>query len=85
VFGAGPFTRGTIRQRPELAGEPLPNIPNPVELIGGHKPPKEQVGGPVVREQFYPGNEVPAPPLPVPIAAAGLTGGAIMADRSLLR
>jgi hypothetical protein len=30
VFGAGPFSRGSIRQAPELAGEPLPKIPLPV-------------------------------------------------------
>ena len=28
VFGAGPFSRGTIRKRTELAGEPLADHPN---------------------------------------------------------
>ena len=41
VFGAGPFTRGTIRQRTEIAGEPLPNLANPAELFS-HKGDKEQ-------------------------------------------
>jgi hypothetical protein len=29
VFGAGPFSRGTIRRRTELAGEELPRLPLP--------------------------------------------------------
>src|SRR5262249_17023561 len=33
VFGAGPFTRGTIRDRPELAGEPLPDLTRPGDLL----------------------------------------------------
>src|SRR5205085_4567491 len=34
VFGAGPFTRGTIRKGTEIAGEPLPDLANPAELFG---------------------------------------------------
>ena len=32
VFGAGPFSRGSIRRRTELAGEPLPRTPDDVDL-----------------------------------------------------
>jgi hypothetical protein len=83
VFGTGPFTRGTIRDRPELAGEPLPDLTHPSTLLP-HKGGKEQAGN-TGKEQYFPGNDVPAPGLPVPAAAVGVTGGAIFADRPLLR
>lgn len=35
VFGAGPFSRGTIRRRTELAGEELPGLPMPFAPKGG--------------------------------------------------
>jgi len=43
VMGAGPFSRGTIRKRTELAGQPLPQLPfitTPAEPVdaGGSKP-----------------------------------------------
>src|SRR5262245_16148950 len=41
VFGAGPFSRGTIRQAPELAGEPLPRIP--LTLLNGAPPTEAPV------------------------------------------
>ncbi len=86
VLGAGPFTRGTIRQRTELAGEPLPNLAtlaNPAELFA----PRDEKSstGPPAKEQFFPGNDLPAPGMPIPAAAVGVTGGAIFADRPLLR
>lgn len=34
VFGAGPFSRGTIRRRTELAGEELPRLPTPFSGAG---------------------------------------------------
>jgi hypothetical protein len=86
VFGAGPFTRGTIRKGTEIAGEPIPDlVVNPAELFT-HKPAKDltQTGG-TSREQYFPGNEVPAPPLPIPAALQGVTGGAILADKPLVR
>jgi hypothetical protein len=84
VFGAGPFTRGTIRQRAELAGEPLPDLANPTELFGqkAKEPPPSGTTG---KEQYFPGNEVPAPSLPIPAALMGLTGGPILATHPLLR
>jgi hypothetical protein len=84
VFGAGPFTRGTIRKRPELAGEPLPNLAHPTELFG-HKSEKDTPSQSTVKEQFFPNNVLPAPPQPVPAALVGLAGGAIVADKTLLR
>ncbi|MBP3960090.1 hypothetical protein J8F10_33105 [Gemmata sp. G18] len=83
-FGAGPFTRGTIRQRTELAGEPLPTFPT--ELFGGKSekdaPP---ASGGTAKEQFFPNNAVPAPQLPAPAALMGVTGGAILTNTPLLR
>ncbi len=85
VLGAGPFTRGTIRQGTEIAGEPIPNLANPAELFT-HKPAKELVpAGGTGKEQYFPGNDVPAPPLPIPAALQGVTGGAILADKPLMR
>ena len=89
VFGAGPYTRGTIRQHTELAGEPIPTIPLTNELFG-HKGEKAEktpapTAGTIGKEQFFPGNTVPAPPLPVPAALMGVTGGAILAETPLLR
>lgn len=84
VFGAGPFTRGTIRQKAEIAGEPIPDLANPAELFGkGEKqpPPVE----PAAKEQFFPNSEAPPPGLPVPAAAVGVTGGAVFANHQLVR
>jgi hypothetical protein len=39
VFGAGPFSRGSIRQETELAGEPLPKLPT--SIFTGTPPPPE--------------------------------------------
>jgi hypothetical protein len=89
VFGAGPFTRGTIRQRTELAGEPLPSIPLPTELLGhkGEKPEREHAPttGTTGKEQFFPADTSPAPSMPVPAALMGVTGGPILAETPLLR
>ncbi|MBN9120779.1 MAG: hypothetical protein J0I06_16790 [Planctomycetes bacterium] len=85
VFGTGPYTRGTIRERAELAGEPLPNLANPAELFG-HKGEKGvPAPGATTKEQYFPNSDTPPPGLPIPAAAAGVTGGAIFADRQLLR
>ena len=90
VFGAGPFTRGTIRQGAELAGEPIPTIPTPVELFtnSGEKDVKDIApvsGTTTVKERFFPYDGAPAPPQPLPGALLGVTGGAIIADRPVLR
>ena len=68
VFGAGPFTRGTIRQRTELAGEPLPNLANPAELFGK----KEPSAGPSAKEQYFPNNDLPAPGMPMMLLGSPL-------------
>jgi hypothetical protein len=83
VFGAGPFTRGTIRQRTEIAGEPLPDLTNPAELFG-HKGERASTGS-ASKEQVFTGSEVPAPQVPLPAGLMAITGAPILADRPILR
>jgi hypothetical protein len=83
VFGAGPFRRGSIRKRAELAGEPLPDLTHPAELFGRKEGPDPAFTP--TSEQFFPNNAVPPPPLPLPAAAAGVGGGPIFAERTLVR
>ncbi|MBY0460616.1 MAG: hypothetical protein K2V38_25140 [Gemmataceae bacterium] len=95
VFGAGPFSRGTIRSRTELAGEPLPELSSLPAELWGHKSAKgdgdrndresPSAAIPVGRERYFPNNAAPAPPMPVPAAAAGVAGGPILANTPLLR
>lgn len=82
VFGAGPFTRGTIRKRPELAGEPLPDITDPAELFGHKDKPMTHLP---TAEQSFPNHDLPPPPKPLPNSIQALGGTAIVIDRVLLR
>ncbi|MDY3560437.1 hypothetical protein R5W23_001671 [Gemmata sp. JC673] len=84
VFGTGPFSRGTIRNRTELAGEP---IPTPSDLLGTHGDKDKSVtpAAGTAREQFFPNSTLSAPPLPVPASAGAVTGGAILANTPLVR
>jgi hypothetical protein len=79
VFGTGPFSRGTIRKRTELAGEPLPTIPSPF-----HASEKAAPKGPTA-EQFYPNYLAPVPPPVIPAGILGVTGAAALADRPVVR
>jgi hypothetical protein len=83
VFGAGPFRRGTIRKRTEIAGEPIPDLAHPAELFGQKADP--DAARSTATEQFFPNDAQPAPSLPVPAAAVGLTGAPILVDRPTLR
>jgi hypothetical protein len=85
VLGAGPFTRGTIRQRAELAGEPLPSIPTPGELLGHKSDKGRNPAGPASKEQVFSGSEEPAPTVPIPAVLQAVTGTPIFADRPVLR
>ena len=86
VFGAGPYTRGTIVEGSELAGEPLPDIAHPAELFGLKS---DKSASPVVpasaEEQYYPGRGEPPPQMAIPASLMGVTGGAILANKPLLR
>lgn len=78
LFGAGPFSRGSIRKQTELAGEPLPTIPIPFQ--SGQKPATP--AGPS-SEQFYPNHRDPVPPPVVPASLLGVTGAAALGDRPI--
>jgi hypothetical protein len=82
LLGAGPFTRGSIRRRTELAGEPLPTIPT---IFGGpQQQPVQPAGGPL-GEQYFPNSDAPAPPPPVPGGLLGLTGASAVGERPVAR
>jgi hypothetical protein len=69
LFGAGPFSRGSIRKHAELAGQPLPTIPTTIFGGEGADPrPRGTLG-----EQYFP---PPDPPPPPEIATAKGTGPA---------
>ncbi len=75
VFGAGPFSRGSIRKRTELAGEPLPTFP----LTLFEQPVEPTPAGPS-RERYFPTVSEALPP-PIPAAILGITGSAALAGR----
>jgi len=80
VLGAGPFSRGSIRKRTELAGEPLPTIPNPFQAARTTPPPT----GPTA-EQFFPNYQAPVPQPVIPAGLLGVTGAAALGERPLVR
>jgi hypothetical protein len=77
-MGAGPFSHGTIRQQVELAGEPLPNLP---DLVKGGRPPQPVLPG----EQLFLNSQVPAPPPPIPASVISVTGAAVISDKPVVR
>lgn len=78
VLGTGPFSAGTIRDQVELAGHPIPNLP---DVMKGGKPQLPQLPG----EQVFT-NYQAAPPQPViPAGALGVTGAAVLADKPIIR
>ena len=81
VFGAGPFSRGTIRRHTELAGEPLPTFPLRLFTQPDTDP---QVAG-ASREQFFPTSATAPLPPPIPAAILGITGNAALTDRPIVR
>lgn len=81
IFGAGPFSRGTIRKRLELAGEPLPPIP--VALFDDDS--ESPRGTNPLGEQYFPNHADPAPPPSIPAALLGVTGAPAVATRPVVR
>jgi hypothetical protein len=76
-LGAGPFSRGSIRNRTELGGEPLPSV----QTIFGNRP--QEHPGPL-SEQYFPHSQT-STPLPIPGALMSLTGAAALGDRQVVR
>lgn len=80
VFGAGPFSRGSIRRRTELAGEPLPQIST---IFGSETdpPPPNPLG-----EQYFPYYvNTPVPPPTIPGGLLGVTGAAAIGSKPVAR
>ena len=86
IFGAGPFSRGSIKPQTELAGEPLPNISVP--LVGSkddHTPALNSHQTATATKPFLFTNSNQPPPLqPVPFALLGVTGPAGVIDHPLI-
>ena len=87
VFGAGPFSYGSIKNGTELAGEPLPKIALPNPFGTPEKTDDEIFASPVSPSQAHAwvNSELPAPPQPLPAAISGLTGMAPIVGRPLIR
>lgn len=86
VFGAGPFSRGTIRKETELAGEPLPKVPLP--FIDTKSEEKDQATSGVTptgasHPKAFPNSDVPPPVQPAPFALIGVIGPAAVGERPL--
>lgn len=89
VFGAGPYTTGSIRPKPQFAGEDIPSIPLPfggqqsdpslADRANRYEPP-----GPSEQRVWTNADTTPKPQ-PVPFALLGLTGPAAAADRRIIR
>jgi len=77
-MGAGPFSHGTIRQQVELAGEPLPALP---DIIKSGRPSQPTLPG----EQIYLNSRIPSPAPAVPAGVLGITGAAVISDRPVVR
>jgi hypothetical protein len=82
VFGAGPYSRGSIRKKPELVGQPLPTFP----LTLFRQPADADHNGLTgpTEEHFFPaGAAMPSPP-PVPFGLLGVAGAAAVGDRPVV-
>ncbi len=90
IFGAGPFSRGTIRKETELAGEPLPKVPLPFPFIepkkeDAEKDTEEEVSPATAqRPRSFPNSDTLPPMQPAPFAVIGVTGPAAASGRPLI-
>jgi hypothetical protein len=77
VFGAGPYSSGSIRRRDEFAGEPLPRLPLPFAKVDKDDDHPVAQAGAVDPEKpkVWHTSDVPAPKLPMPMSVLGVTGG----------
>lgn len=83
VFGAGPYSDGSIRKRPELAGQPIPTFP--LTLFGQPgEADRDKSTGPS-QEQFFPASASVPPPAAVPAGLLGVAGAAVVGDRPVER
>lgn len=87
VFGAGPFSRGSIRKETELAGEPLPKVPLPFPFTES-KPEEPDPATDVTqatgkKPRSFPNSDVLPPAQPAPFALIGVIGPAAVGERPL--
>jgi hypothetical protein len=82
VFGAGPFSRGTIRRRTELAGEPLPSLT--ATFFGDHRDLEPRPHD-IASEHVFPLDTSPPPAAPIPAGFLGITGAAALSNKQLVR
>jgi len=80
VFGAGPFTRGSILKGSELGGEPLPTIPT--TIFGGTT---QTASANPLGEQYFPNSQAPGPSPVIPAGLLGVTGAPVLADKPVVR
>jgi hypothetical protein len=86
VFGAGPFSSGSIRKGTELAGEPLPKLSLPA-VITGEKPeePVSLPAIPIQNSHAWTNADVVPPKQPLPAAIVGITGWMPIVGREMMR
>lgn len=80
VFGAGPFSRGSVRKGTEFSGQPLPTIPTG---IFGQPAPDHKAGA--LGEQYFPTSPAAPPPPPLPAGLLGVTGAAALGEKPVVR
>lgn len=80
VFGAGPFSRGSIRKQTELAGEPLPTFPTTIFGANAQTAATNPLG-----EQYFPNQNPPPPQVLIPAGLMGLTGAAPLVHKPVIR
>lgn len=86
VFGAGPYSHGSIRKRTELAGETLPHIPVPFGPQHPAAGEAEARPGVAVNDlHTWTNGDSPPPVQPIPAAFLTVVGTAAVADRPLLK
>lgn len=78
VFGAGPYSSGSIRRRDEFAGEPLPKLPMPFAKTADRDDEHPVTPAAAIdseKPHVWATSDVPAPKLPMPMSVLGVTGG----------
>jgi hypothetical protein len=78
VFGAGPYSRGSIRRRDEFAGEPLPKLPMPFAKVADRDPDEPvttAAASDPEKPRVWATSDVPSPRLPMPAGVLGVVGG----------
>jgi hypothetical protein len=86
VFGAGPFSHGTILKETQLAGEPLPKLALPAMLTGEKPEEPDPVPSIPIQQAHAWQNADQKPPLqPVPAGLSAITGMTPIAGREVMK